>query len=290
MIDRDELELLRQQRNQAIQACEFPKAKLIDLQLKRLTAQLDNREALQRRLTCQLEYDKAKEIVRSKAAQEHAAAFNRIYEVDAEYRERLVAMVNSHASQIAEQAESFAGDLELSAMREVPDSRYLIKEAKIVAKFGDFDTAEEMLQESNHTHDVTVLSRQSEVRDIYDRLKAQLTEKHLGEIRLHEQKRIAAVQEEKRRYGKAVERLRKQLRIAALKCQVAQNPEEEGKFFPDIEDPTKEFEAVSSSSSGRSSRSSTDSSGRRSPTARISPFGSPSSPRISPVKKRQSFS
>jgi hypothetical protein len=286
MIDRAELDLLRTRRNEAISNCEFPKAKLIDLQLKRLTAQLDDTESEQKRIARQLEYDKVKETVRSEAAQAHADAFTRIYKIDNDYRERLVTMVNDHATQIATQAEAFAGDLELSAIRGVPDSRYLQQEAKTVAKLGDFDTAEEMFQRSNQTREVTVLSRQSEVRDIYDRAKVQLTERHLAAIHLHEEKRLLAIREQKRQYGKIVDKLRKQLRNASVKFQVAQNPGEEARFFPDIDDPTKEFQMLSSSSSGRSSRSSNGSPGRRSPQVEIRPF----SPSGSPGETRQSLS
>jgi hypothetical protein len=294
MIDPSELALLRQKRTEAIANCQFPAAKLIDLQLKRLTAQFDDSQSSQKRLTRQLEYDKVKETVRCEAAQAHADACNKIYKVDADYRERLVSMVNTHADAIAGQAESFAGDLELSALRGVPDSRYLQLEAKIVAKFGDFDTAEQMFQESNHTHDVTVLSRQTEVREIYDRLKAQLTEKHLTDIRRHEQKRILAIQEEKRQYGKVIEKLQKQLRNAAVKFGIAQNLEEEAKFFPELDDPTRDFQAPTSPSSGRSSRSSNGSRSSpqtRSPfSPRASPGGSALSPTGSPVNRRLSLS
>jgi hypothetical protein len=41
MIDWDVFKLLRKQRADAIARCEFPKAKLLDLRLKHLTAQLE---------------------------------------------------------------------------------------------------------------------------------------------------------------------------------------------------------------------------------------------------------
>jgi hypothetical protein len=139
MIGREEFEFPPQQRSQTIANCEFPKVKLIDIQLKRLSGQFDDAQSTQKRMSEQLEYDKAKEVIRSEEARAHATAFDKLYRIDSEYRVRLVGLVTQHANEISRQAELFADDLELSAIRGVLDSIYLKREAQIIAKSGDFD-------------------------------------------------------------------------------------------------------------------------------------------------------
>jgi hypothetical protein len=76
----------------------------------------------------------------------------------------------------------------LAAIRGVPDSITLRKEAQAVAKLGNFDAAESLFAQANSEHQKTIVQRQSEIREIYDRLLVQLDTKHATELKLHNDK------------------------------------------------------------------------------------------------------
>jgi hypothetical protein len=225
--------VLREQRKLAIQNCDFPKAKIIAIQLKQLNAQSNDSLASQQLLQNQNEYDKVKEAVRAEASRAYSAALEQTYSIESEFQGRLAILVSTHAEQLAAHASSLAGELELSSIRGVPDSRVMINEAQTIAKFGDFDRAQSLYEESASVHEATILARHAEIRDVYERLQRQLQERHDEELRLNHQKKLSKVSEVTMIYRRAVDKLRKQLANASFKFQVRQG-EDEAELFPEI--------------------------------------------------------
>jgi hypothetical protein len=272
----DDVVVLRQERNQAIADFEFPKAKLIDLQLKRLADQQSGDDAAQRRLHSQLEYDKVKEWVRSEAQRSHASAVETMFQVETEWQTRLTTLQNSQTKQLAAHAESLAAELELAAIRGVPDSITLRKEAQAVAKLGDFDAAESLFAQANSEHQKTIVQRQSEIREIYDRLLVQLEAKHADELKLHNDKRIVKLRDVRAKYARKIENLKQQLANSAFRFAVARDEHEDDEIFEELADPEAALTATRPRSTSRSS--SAGSSPRNRPPSRSS-GSSPKSPK-----------
>lgn len=255
MFDKKDLELLKQERAKAIANCEFPKAKLIDLQIKKITADLNQSQTRDRLLNNQLEYNRVKESVKQKANRAYATAVEAVYSIKAQFQGRVASLLEMHTDELSRHTSHFAADLELETIRPVPDSRYMQREAQVKAKYGDFDRAEELFQESNSVQKSTVLHRQDEVRAFYDRVEGKMKRRHNEDIWLNHEKKVQRLLEVKCIYEKEVEKLRKQLANMATKYQVQQNMDEEDAFFPElvINEEAPEIEEAARQGSGAGS-------------------------------------
>jgi hypothetical protein len=280
--------VLRDQRKLAIANNDFAKAQIIALQLKRISAESDDSFASQQILQNHIEYDKVKESVRSEAARAYGAAIESTYAIESEFQGRIAVLISAHAEELAAHATSLAGELELSSIRGVPDSRVMMNEARTVAAFGEFDRAQSLYEESATVHEATVLARHAEIREIYGTLQRQLDDRHREDLRLNHEKKLMRVTEVALRYRRVLDKLRKQLANAAFKWRVQQNEEEEAEFFPELAPVEQELpvEALlarpkSRSSLGSPPRTGSGSpekkvlSGRASPSGRISPRSPP---------------
>jgi hypothetical protein len=290
-MSREEVVLLRKQRSLAIANCEFMKAKLIDIHLKQLVEQSDDSDAAHQRMQNQLEYEHVKEFVRSDAQRAHSIAVEDMFKIESECQTRLAALLGQHTQVLAAHAESLAGDLELSAIRGVPDSITKTKAAQAVAKIGDFDLAESLFQESNDTRESAIQARQAEIKGVYDRLMEQSSAKYDEEVRLNQEKRAQRMRNVMLKYGKTTDKLRKQLVNAARKYNVERKEDEEEAFFielanPEDGPPMPAMQPPSRSPSA-SAKSKADSGPLAKPPSRL-PFASQGSPmgsyRTSPVR------
>jgi hypothetical protein len=225
---------LRTQRKRAIDVCDFPKAKIIDVQIKRITAYSDETNTLQQGIQNQAEYDRAKESVRMEAAKTYSNAIERIYHIESEFQGRAARLIAEHAEELTAHATALAAELELSSIRPVPDSVVLKNEAQILARFGDFDRAQSLFEGSTNVHEQTVSARHADVRDVYERLQRQLDARHVEELRLNDEKKAGKIREIILAYDKVIDRLKKQLVNAAFKFQVNRNEEEEAEFFLEV--------------------------------------------------------
>jgi hypothetical protein len=179
---------LRQQRKRAIETCDFPKAKVIDLQLKRINTEKDETAASQQVLQNQVEYSKVKDSVHADADRAYSDAIEKIYHIESEFEGRLAVLISEHAEELAAHATSLAAELELSSIRPVPDSLVMTSEAKTVAKIGEFDRAQSLYQTSTDVHAQTVADRHAEVREVYERLQKQLDAHHAEDLKRNAEK------------------------------------------------------------------------------------------------------
>jgi hypothetical protein len=240
MTSKSDLALLRQQRKDAIASCDFQKAKLIALHLRELTGRQDETDAVHQGQQNQLDYDQVKETVRSDAQRAHATAVESIFRIESEFQARLSALHERQAEEISAHAASLGAELELCAVRGVPDSIEMERQARIVAELGEYERAESLLEESGSARTAAIQSRQDELKEIYDRLLQQLDVKHSEEIRLNQEKKVQRIGEVGLRYGKVIDKLRKQLANAARKYQVTRDPIEEEAFFQELNPPETE--------------------------------------------------
>jgi hypothetical protein len=231
MLTWDELRQLRKTRDAAVEDFDFQKAKALDIQIKLLTQELTVRTTDQQRLANQCEYFTIREAVRSEASILHAEALEEISKIDVAFQDRFRALLTRHANDFSAQAIAFANDLELSSMRGVPDSAWLKREALLTARNGEFDAAQTKLDEADATRDAVILSRHQTVTETYEKLERHLEAQHNEQIRLNREKRNQRVREVHLKYDKEIDKLKKQLQIAAEKWQIQQNLEEEAEFF-----------------------------------------------------------
>jgi hypothetical protein len=227
--------LLREQRKKAIESCDFPKAKIIDLQLKRLSVGSEESATAKHLLQNQLEYAKIKESVRADAGKAYGAAVEEVYRVESEFQGRVAVLISDHAEELTAHATALAAELELSSIRPVPDSLVLTSSARAVAKIGDFDRAQTMFESSSEVHSQTVAARHAQIREAYENIQKQIDEKHQKDLALNNEKKVAKIQEIVLKYGRVVDRLKKQLANAAFRLQVPQDEVEEAGFFPEID-------------------------------------------------------
>jgi hypothetical protein len=291
MTSKSDLALLRQQRKEAIASCDFQKAKLIAFHLRELTGRQDETEAEHHGHKNQLDYDQVKEDVRAKAQEAHASAVEEIFRIEGEFQARLTTLKEHQAEEFSAHAGSLAAELELCAIRGVPESIKMERQARIVAELGEYERAESLLEESSSARAAAIQSRQDELKEIYDRLMQQLDLKHNEEIRLNQEKKIQRIGEVKLKYGRVIETLRKQLANAAYKYQVARDPTEEETFFQELSTPETESQEQpirptygSTSQLVKSARGEKSPPSRRTPTSPRSPKSPPRS-RFSPARR-----
>jgi hypothetical protein len=175
--------------------------------------------------------------LRSEAKHLHASAVEEMPQLEAEWQTRLTTLQDTHTKQLAAQAESFADQLELSAIRGIPDAVTLQKEARAVAKLGDFDAAESLFEQANSEQQTTIVQRQSEIRKVYDRLLVQLNAKQAEELRLHNEKRILKPRKVRAKYTQHVDKLKQQLANSAFRLAATRNEKEEDEIFDELADP-----------------------------------------------------
>jgi hypothetical protein len=157
-------------------------------------------------------------------------------QLEVECQTRLPTLQNTHTKQLAAHAESFAAELKLSAIRGVPDAITLQKEAWAVAKPGDFDTAESLFKQANNEQQTTIVQRQSEIREVSDRLLVQLDGKQAEELRLHNEKRIIKLRKVRAKYTQHVDKLKQQLANSAFRFAATRNEKEEDEIFDELAD------------------------------------------------------
>jgi hypothetical protein len=231
---------LRVHRKKAIKDCDFIKAKMIDRHLKRLVDETDESVAARAKLQNKLDYSNAKEAVRGEASKAYSAAIEEIYRIESEFQVRIAALISLHAEELTAHALPLAAELELSSTRKVPDEVVLEREAKAVAKIGDFDLAQSLYERGKAVEAQTIADRQVEIREIYDRLQKQLEERHAAALKLTNEKKLSKLGKVVREYNATVDRLKKQLANAAFRFQIAQEEEDDAGLFPEIQ-PTTEL-------------------------------------------------
>lgn len=267
-----DLESLKRERKRAIDNCEFPRAKTLDLHIRRITEELAEARTEERLITNRMEYEKVKETVKGEAEQAHSNAVCDIYAIRSRYQQRRTELVGVQTDELAQRAESLAADLELTTIRGVPDYIVMKREAQTLAKCcGAFDQAEELYQMANVAQEITIAARQAGVRGTYERTQEHLLKRHDSDVVLNQEKQEQRVGEVAAKYQKHIEKLQKQLTNAAAKYQVAQDFEEEGAYFVELVLNEEEMDEKSAAMALLSSGSTPPRSGQRSPMRMRSP-------------------
>ena len=89
-----------------------------------------------------MEFEKIVESLKLRAAEQFTIAYQRINDVHVNFQKRKVVLLQNQSDQMTEIANEYSRDLETSALRQIPESEILKKQAQIQAKFGNYDSAE----------------------------------------------------------------------------------------------------------------------------------------------------
>ena len=183
-----ELALLLKQRQLAIERCEFQKAKAIDCHTDRLKEQIEMVKAKTDQIHSSLAFDRKKEEVKMEAIKALNFTNDQIFQIKAEFQERIIALHQKHTEQAERLAVEYATELEMETTRSNPESRYLLNQAKFNAKTRNYSTAEALYNESNKTRNDVSEKRQSEVHEKYDTAKLQIEKAHERELKTCKEK------------------------------------------------------------------------------------------------------
>jgi hypothetical protein len=148
----------------------------------------------------------------------------------------------------------YEGHRSNSAIRGISDSITLRKEAQAVAKLGDFDAAESLFAQANSEHQKTIIQRQSEIREIDDRLLIQLDAKYADETKFHNNKRIVKLRDVRAKYARKIETLKQQLANSAFRFAATRDEHEDDEIFEELADPEAALTANRPRSTSRSNR------------------------------------
>ena len=230
----DEIAILRKQRLQAIANCDFSKARAIDLQMQKLNEAIMNSNYNQILLENKMEFEKLVESLKLRAAEQFTIAYQRINDVHVNFQKRKVVLLQNQSDQMTEIANEYSRDLETSALRQIPESEILKKQAQIQAKFGNYDSAEYLFAISNDKRESTLLQRQEEIHSFYGKLQDYVSRRHQDELALNDEKKFQAIQKIKIEYDNEVERMKKVLHNSSIKYQIELDPFDEETMFQEL--------------------------------------------------------
>lgn len=233
--DSKEIALLRKQRMEAIAACDFTQAKMMDSQIQILLANQLTNDYDASLTKAKIQYNIVKEEIRIKASDEYSKSYEEVFRIQRNYQERKTALQSIHAESLSRQAEKYAQELELEANRTVIEADTLRREAQIRAKNGEYEEAEKILKLSDEIRANVTRQRQEEVNAKYERLLAEAEQKHNEDNAAWDAKLRVALNEIKQKYDATIQSLKNTLASASIRLKVERDLNEEEQFFMDLE-------------------------------------------------------
>lgn len=177
----NELEVLRVQRKDAIRDCDFAKVRALDCHIDRLKEEIGHLEKGSNMIQRDLAFDLKKEEMRLRASEELQSLQTALFGIRASYQKRLGDLEESHKKEIDELGARYSEALELAAIRSVPESELLTRQAQFSAKMRDYSTAEALLDQSQQTRADSTTGRQDEVHQLFDRRRERIERRQAAE-------------------------------------------------------------------------------------------------------------
>ncbi|KAK8891386.1 hypothetical protein M9Y10_028594 [Tritrichomonas musculus] len=220
----NELSLLQKQRLKAIENCEFRKAHAIDCHIDRLKEEINDAKGKTEQIQTNLTFDIKKEAVKCEAIKALKETNDMIFNLKAEYQEKLFSLHAKHGETMAQLGDRYATEMELAATRENPETRYLINQAKFNAKSRRYGTAEALYQESNQNRAEFSAKRQNDVDDKFTRYKQIIETRQEREIRILKQKEASLILLSTENYKKFIAKLKRYLSKTATELGIVITP------------------------------------------------------------------
>ena len=220
----NELSLLQKQREKAIERCEFKKAHAIDCHIDRLKEDINDAKGKTEQIHTYLSFDIKKDAVKCEAIKALKETNDMIFQLKADYQEKLFSLHTKHSDAMAQLGDQYATELELAATREVPESRYLIKQAKFNARSRKYGTAEVLYEESNQNRAESSARRQNDVHEKFDRCKKILEKRQEREISILKQKEASLILLSTENYKKFIAKLKRYLSKTATELGIVITP------------------------------------------------------------------
>jgi hypothetical protein len=142
--------------------CDFAKARAIDCHLDRPKVG---------HIETQFVLDLKKEALRVKAANALQSARDAVFETQAAFQNRLIALYTAHTQELEALSEQYSEALELELIRIVPEAIQLKKQAQATARLRDYSLADILYHESNETYRQQIEKKKSEVRQLFNKKK-----------------------------------------------------------------------------------------------------------------------
>lgn len=220
----NELALLQKQREKAIERCEFRKAHAIDCHIDRLKENINDAKGKTEQIQTYLSFDIKKDAVKCQAINALKETNDMIFQLKADYQEKLFSLHSKHSETMAQLGEQYAVELELAATRETPEARYLINQAKFNARSRRYGTAEVLYEESHQNREETSVRRQNDVHEKFERCKEIIEAKQQREIDILKQKEASLILLSTENYRKFIAKLKRYLHKSATELGIVITP------------------------------------------------------------------
>jgi len=222
-----QIAVLQKQRIEAIKQCDFGKSKAIDVHIKTLQEQEKNDSFVKRKQTAEQEYSLIEEKIKVEIITIQQEMEMAISQKKSEFAQRLVEIHRKHSERVEEMAYHYAANLETETNRVVPEAQALVTSAKLKAKYGEYELAEKILEESKVIHQNSVDKRIEELNLAYQAQQVEMEKRHQEEINNCESKREKKIIEISSKFEDMVSKRYKELRTASLRlgliCSEAEN-------------------------------------------------------------------
>lgn len=176
-----ELAVLRQQREDAIRASDFAKVRALDCHVERMKEEIHDIEVSSQNIKNSLSLDLRIEEVKLKASTLMLEKRRAIFHQQTLCQEELAKLNSVHEDEFNRYRERYTDMLELEAIRRVPESELLTKQAQFNARVKRHRVAQELADESEHVRAVTELRRQEDVQDVFDNRRMRIEARHASE-------------------------------------------------------------------------------------------------------------
>lgn len=216
----EELATLRRERLIAISRCEFKKARDIDNQLQRLKETFTHNQKIDNERRAQSEFDLERENVMSEAEKAYSDATSKIFDAQHAFQKKMASLQQKHADELSFLNESFAKDLELASIREIPEFSIYRKQAQVSALVQKYDLAELLFTLAEQTREATLQERQEKVNQTYEILMNQVLDRQNAEDKTCEDMFLKHADSIRRKHQEENERLMKRLECRAISLKI----------------------------------------------------------------------
>lgn len=219
----DELRILRQQRMDAIRACDFKQARIIDQQMTQIKRNMAKTRVDDRRRSAEALYEQEKEAIKVAAAVRYSAATSDIFQAKTAFQRGIQQIEQAQREALEWLEQQHAKDLELSQIRVVPEALRLKNMAQTSAVIRDYDAADAYFIESELTDKDTKDIRCEEVSETYAIRKEKLIAQFDADRRVCRETYTRKIQEILRKHRLAGERLDLRLGMRAHTLKIPLN-------------------------------------------------------------------
>ena len=212
-----EIATLQKERKYAIETCNFSKLKTIDVHIKTLQEQANSNLLSSKKIQSDLEFKLIKEKVQENIVELKSLADDEISVVRLKFKERFLILHKKHSKELLELSNKHKLSLESESTRIVPESISLVSSAQMKAKYGEYEIAEKIFEDSKRIQEKTIERRIQELNELYHLEENDLLKKHKIELENSQKKMEKQIEAINIKLENEIQKKNKEIQTASIR-------------------------------------------------------------------------